>query len=348
MDQDRVQSFGRRILDVITDSALSMLITLGYRTRLFEAAARGPATSHELAERSGLQERYVREWLGAMVTAGFFTLDPTNGRCILPAEHAVWLTGSSAHNLAPMTGTVGSYAGVLAELEQCFRDGGGVPSASYPALIDGRDDLCRRIYDEHLIKDFLGAVTGLSERLAAGIEVLDIGCGTGHAVNLMASAYPHSSFVGVDIVASALARAAEEGAAMGLANARFILLDVTELPPEPSYDVITAFDVVHDLRAPDIVLRRVHDALRPDGTFVMLDLNFSSQLEHNIGNPFAPLYYGISLMHCMTISLAESGAGLGAVWGRELATRMLGAAGFASVEIRSTPRPQNCIYICRR
>ncbi|MGH4002504.1 MAG: class I SAM-dependent methyltransferase [Pseudonocardiaceae bacterium] len=336
------------MLDVLTDSALSMLITLGYRTGLFEAAARGPATSDELAERSGLQERYVREWLGAMVTAGFFALDPTNGRCILPTEHAVWLTGSSARNLAPMTGMVGVYGGVLAELEQCFRDGGGVPSASYPALIDARDDLWRPIYDEHLINGFLGAVTGLAERLAAGVQVLDIGCGAGHAVNLMASAYPRSRFVGVDIAPCALAQAAKEAAAMGLSNAAFNLFDATELAPMPPYDVITAFDVIHDLRAPDIVLRRVHDALQPDGFFIMLDLKFSSQLEYNIGNPFAPLYYGISLMHCMTISLAQGGAGLGAVWGQELATEMVTAAGFTSVDVRDVPRPQNCIYVCRR
>ena len=106
------------------------------------------------------------------------------------------------------------------------------------------------------------------------------------------------------------------------------MLDVTQLPATPPFDVITVFDAIHDQVAPDVVLRRIHDALRPDGVFVMVDFKFSSHLERNLANPFAPLHYAISVMHCMTVSLAEGGAGLGTVWGQELARKMLTEAGF--------------------
>jgi ubiquinone/menaquinone biosynthesis C-methylase UbiE len=327
---------------------LSMLTYIGYRTGLFEAAARGPATCAGLADRAGLQERYVREWLGAMVTAGFMTFDPAEDTFTLPAEHAVLLTGPGAGNLAPMSGIMDGFGAVLPDLERCFREGGGIPYDRYrPKFTEGMDDLWRRIYDEQLITGFLAPIPGLSERLTAGVRVLDIGCGTGHAINLMAREYPRGSFVGYDIAADAIERAERERAAMGLGNASFAVRDVAELDRDRPFDVVTVFDAVHDQRAPAEVLRSIHRVLAPGGVFVMVDFKFSSHLERNVGNPLAPLYYGISLLHCVPVSLAEDGAGLGAVWGQELAQQMLTAAGFTSVEVLDAPRLQNCIYLCR-
>jgi SAM-dependent methyltransferase len=265
-----------------------------------------------------------------------------------PPEHAALLTGPGARNAAPMSEIVESFSAVMPELERCFRTGGGVPYTAFrPQFTDRMDDAWRRIYDEHLLAGFLAAVPGLADRLAAGARVLDLGCGTGHAVNLMAQAYPRSTLVGCDIAADAIERAERERVAMGVPNARFGVLDAAQLPVTPQFDVITAFDAIHDQVAPDVVLRRVHDALRPDGVFMMVDFKFSSRLERNLANRFAPLYYAISVMHCMTVSLAEGGAGLGTVWGEELARKMLAEAGFGSVEVIDAPRPQNCIYFCR-
>ena len=348
LDGQAVEVFARRLLDVFTGSGLTKLIGLGYRTGLFEAAARGPATSAVLADRAGLDERYVREWLGAMVTGGFFEYEPAEGRYTFPAEHAALLTGPGARNAAPVSGLLESFGAVLPELERCFHNGGGVPySAFRPQFTNHMDDVWRRIYDEHLLTGFLAAVPGLTEQLTAGARVLDLGCGTGHAVNLMAQAYPGSTFVGYDIAADAIEAAEHERVAIGVVNARFAVLDVTQLPAAPAFDVITVFDAIHDQVAPDVVLRRIHDALRPDGMFVMVDFKFSSHLERNLANPFAPLHYAISVMHCMTVSLAEGGAGLGTVWGEELARKMLTQAGFGSVQVIDSPRPQNCIYISR-
>ena len=346
---DRTSALARQLLGIYTGGVLTKLIVIGYRTGLFEAAAAGPGTSDELSARAGLRERYVREWLGAMTSAGIFDYDPAARAYELPPEHALLLTGASARNLAPHARMIEHFGRHLPALIECFRDGGGVPYAEFrPEFTECMDDTWRRIYDEWLIDGFLSAVDGVPERLAAGSRVLDIGCGSGHALNVMAQAYPASRFVGYDLAEDAIADAKCEAAAMGLANVRFAARDVTALPDDAPFDLITAFDAIHDQREPEAVLRSVHRALAPGGLFLMIEFKFASELEDNLQNPFAPLYYGISLMHCTTVSLAAGGPGLGAVWGERVAREMLAEAGFAQVERLDTPRPQNCLYVCRK
>jgi SAM-dependent methyltransferase len=349
LDRKRVQEFARKLFGLYTSGLLTLMVELGYRCGLFEAAARSPATSQELAARAGLDERYVREWLGAMATGGVFEYDPASLRFTLPPEHAQCLTGPSSRNLAPGSQTLGMLAARLPRVAECFRRGGGVPYAEFrPDFTEAQDASWRRIYDGLLIKGFLPAARELPERLRAGLRVTDIGCGTGHAINLMAREYPRSTFVGYDLSEEALARARAEAREMGLTNASFERLDVTTLPPEPKFDLITSFDSIHDQRDPAIVLRRVAAALAPDGIYLMLEPRASSNLEDNLGNPFAPYIYGMSVLHCMTVSLAEGGTGLGTAWGEQLARRMLAEAGFARVEAVEAPGPQNTIFVCRK
>ncbi|MBL28406.1 MAG: hypothetical protein CMM50_12750 [Rhodospirillaceae bacterium] len=339
--------FAERLRDIYTGSMLTNMLHIGYETGLFEAAAEGPATCQELAERTNLTERYVREWLGAMVTAEIFDYRPEAGIFSLPEEHAAFLTGGSARNLAPVSRILNHFGKHVPGVIESFRHGGGVPYSEYwPEFTCFSSDVWRRIYDNHLVDDFLGRVEGLHDRLNAGADVLDIGSGDGHAINVMARAFPKSRFVGYDLseagVAAGNAAAEEEG----LANARFEMMDVTRLPTEPKWDVITAFDSIHDQFEPQRVLDNIRGALKDDGYFLMIDFKFRSAIEDNIGNPFAPMHYGISILHCMTVSLAGGGAGLGTVWGIDKATEMVKAAGFNQVEVLDSPRPQNCIYIC--
>jgi protein-L-isoaspartate O-methyltransferase len=351
MQDDQGRVFGRRMLEVLTGGALTMLVSIGYRAGLFEAAATGPATSAELAERAGLNERYVREWLGAMVTGGFFDYQPTDGRYTLPAAKAAVLTGGRAANIAPMSSTLRALAGAIPELERRLVDGEGLPRSAFAPhfALAGADagDSWRRIYDEQLVDGFIGAVDGLAARLAAGARVVDLGCGAGHAVNIMAQAFPRSQFVGADIDQHAIELAEAERARLGLLNASFELTDAARFEPSSPLDVITAFDAVHDQRSPAEVLRRIRAALAPGGIFLMVDAKFSSHVENNVGNPYAPLCYAISLLYCTPVSLADGGAGLGAMWGTELACQMLADAGFSDVEVIDSPRPQNCLYVCR-
>jgi SAM-dependent methyltransferase len=220
----------------------------------------------------------------------------------------------------------------------------GVPTG----FTDYMDASWRLLYDGLLIKGFLPAAKGLPERLAAGIRVADLGCGTGHAINLMAKEYPRSDFVGYDIATDAIERARAEARTMGLSNARFEVRDVTQLPSESKFDLITAFDAIHDQKDPAAVLRGAAAALAPDGVYLVVEPRSSSKLEENVGSPFAPLLYGMSVLHCMTVSLAEGGTGLGTVWGEQTARRFLTEAGFGSVETVEAPGPQNTIFICRR
>ncbi|HWN33462.1 MAG TPA: class I SAM-dependent methyltransferase [Pseudonocardia sp.] len=342
-------AFGGRLLELLTGHALTMLLSIGHRTGLFEAAALGPATSVELAERAGLDERYVREWLAAMVTGRILRYQPDTGWYSLPAEHAPLLTGAHSGNIGPAADSLGVLAALLPSVRRCFTEGGGVPFAEFAAVAGadlGRQ--WRHIYDEHLVDGFLGAAPGLLDRLRAGARALDLGCGTGHAVNLMAREFPASRFVGLDNSADAIGLAEADRAAAGLDNAEFRLADAAELVTEHPFDLVTAFDSVHDQRSPGQVLRAIHHALAPDGVFLLVDGNFSSHLEHNLDNRYATLSYAISLLFCLPTSRVEGGGGLGAVWGRELATEMLTAAGFTEIRVLDSPRPQTCVYVCRR
>lgn len=348
LDRKRIQDFARHLFSHYTSGLLTLMIDIGHKTGLFEATAQGPGSSQDIAQRAGLNERYVREWLAAVATGGLVEYDPTSRTFTLPPEHAVCLTGTSSRNLAATSQYLPMLAKRLPRVTECFRTGGGVPYAEFrPDFTESMDASWRLLYDGLLIKGFLPVVQGLPERLSTGIRVADIGCGTGHAVNVMAHEYPASNFVGYDLSLEAMARATAEAHEMELTNARFEALDVTELDDEPKYDLITSFDAIHDQRDPGTALSRIAAALAPDGIYLMIEPKASSNLEDNIGNPFAPYIYGMSVLHCMTVSLAEGGAGLGTAWGEQSARRMLGEAGFTTIEVVDAPGPQNSIFICR-
>jgi SAM-dependent methyltransferase len=224
-----------------------------------------------------------------------------------------------------------------------------VPYSEFrPDFTDYMDASWRLLYDGLLIKGFLPAAKGLPERLTTGIRIADLGCGTGHAINLMAKEYPRSDFVGYDIAVDAIEHARAEAQAMALSNARFEVRDVTRLASETTFDLITSFDAIHDQRDPAAVLRSAAGALAFDGVYLVVEPRASSKLEENVGNPFGPWLYGMSVLHCMTVSLAEGGAGLGTAWGEQTARQFLAEAGFTSVEAVEAPGPQNTIYVCRR
>lgn len=350
MDRERHAEFAEHIFGVYTSGLLTYMIDLGYRTGLFTAAAEGPASAQQLAERAGLQERYVREWLGSIVANRIMTYDPATRTYTLPPEHAACLTGDGSANMAPLAGMVTSLGKHLAELEHAFRVGGGVPYSVFrPEFTDKMDQLSRRPVDEMLVGNWLATVPGLTERLTSGVRVADVGCGTGHALTVLGAAFPASTFVGYDIAEDAIERARAEAGEAKLSNVTFEVADVAQLKPAQPLDVIFAFDSVHDQAAPAAMLRAAHDALVPGGTFFMMDLALSSNLEDNVGNPHARWIYSTSTLHCMTVSLAEGGAGLGGAWGEQTARRMLDEAGFGEVLTHPAPgSARNMIYVTRR
>jgi SAM-dependent methyltransferase len=222
-----------------------------------------------------------------------------------------------------------------------------VPYAKYPRFQAVMAEASGLRFDHSLV-DKIVPLTGIGAALDRGIEVLEIGCGKGHALNLLARAFPRSRYSGYDISDGGIAAARAEATALGNTNARFAVRDVATLDEVGRYDLITAFDVIHDQAQPSAVLKGVARALAPGGSFLMVDIRASSNLEENIPHPFAPFLYGISTMHCMTVSLALNGAGLGAVWGEQKALEMLNGAGFTRVDVhRLADDPLDNYYVAR-
>jgi SAM-dependent methyltransferase len=335
-DHARSEVFAGRMMDVLNGAGITLMTSIGHQVGLFDAmAGLPPATSRQIAAAAGLNERYVREWLGAMVTGGVVDYDPAAGTYALPAEHAAWLTrAAGTNNLALQA----QYIPLLAQVEQplidSFRNGGGVPYAAFPRFQQLMAEDSGAVHDAALIDTILPLVPGLPARLQAGIDVADVGCGCGHAVTLMARAFPNSRFVGYDFSEDGTRVGRDEAQRLGLPNARFEARDVTALEAREQFDLITAFDAIHDQAQPARVLAGIAQALRPDGVFLMVDIGASSHLHENMEFPLAPLMYTISCMHCMTVSLALDGTGLGAMWGERKAREMLAEAGFTQVEVK--------------
>jgi len=350
-DQKKSEAFAEGFLRMLNHGALGVMVSLGHRSGLFDALEnRPPATSEEIASRAGLDERYVREWLGAMVTGRIVEYESRTGRYSLPPEHAAWLTRSASPNcLAAYSQYLGVMGSVEDDILRCFRDGGGLPYEKFPRFHEVMAEDSGQSVVAALEEHILPLVPVLVERLREGVDVLDVGCGSGRAINKLAGLFPASRFRGYDFSEEAIAQARRGAEEAGLDNVTFQVRDCTHLGETAAYDVIFTFDAVHDQKEPGKVLAGISEALRTDGLYLMQDIKASSHLHENLDHPLAPFLYTVSTMHCMTVSLAQGGEGLGTMWGRQTATRMLNEAGFCSVEIRELEHdPQNEYYVCRK
>ncbi|WP_406815151.1 class I SAM-dependent methyltransferase [Mycobacterium sp. M23085] len=348
---ETTEEFTERITAAIDGASLTLLLSIGHQTGLLDTmAGLPPATSEQIAEAAGLNERYVREWLGGMTTGRVVEYEPDTASYSLPAERAKVLTRAAGpDNLALVTLLVP----VLAEVEQkiigCFRAGGGLPYSEFPRFHALMAEQSAAVYDTALVDVVLPLVDGLVERLRSGADVADFGCGSGHAINVMAQAFPASRFTGIDFSEQAIATGIAEAAERGLSNAAFESHNLAELDKTEAYDVITVFDAIHDQAQPARVLENIYRALRPGGVLLMADIKASSRLEENVGVPMSTYLYTTSLMHCMTVSLALDGAGLGTAWGTQLAVSMLADAGFGDVRVAEVESdPINNYYIARK
>ena len=347
-DAEKGAAFSGRMLEMLNDSCVALMVGIGHQTELFEVMSGLPAsTSQEIARAANLNERYVREWLGAMVTGRIVDYDPDTRCYLLPPEHAASLTSAAgASNMATQMQWVACLAEVEQQVVQTFRKGGGVPYSAYERFHTIMNQVSGQTFDETLVGGTLPLVPGLVEQLDRGIDVLDVGCGSGHAVNVMARAFPKSRFTGYDFSEEGIAAGRLE--ARGLANAQFEVVDVATIQESARFDFITAFDAIHDQAQPRTVLAGIARVLRPTGSFLMVDTRASSNLEENVGGPMAPFLYSVSTLHCMTVSLALDGEGLGAAWGEQKAHELLIEAGF---EKPTVYRPEeniiNSYYVTR-
>ena len=331
-NQQKAEQFSQSLVDILNKSAVAIALSLGHRCGLFAAMAGLPAsTSKVIAEKAGLNERYVREWLGTMVTGRVVNYFPETQTYQLPEEHAAFLTNEGEFNLASSMQFVPIMGQVEDKLVECFKKGGGVPYSEYPrfheVMASESDQTTVAALESHIIP----LVPGLREKLEAGIDVLDVGCGSGRAMITLAAAFPKSRFAGYDFSDEGISRADREAKALGLTNVRFEVRDAAAIGETAAYDLITSFDAIHDQANPAGMLAGISQALRSDGTYLIQDIAGSSHVERNLEHPVGPFVYTISLTHCMTVSLAYDGEGLGAMWGEEKAEEMLNEAGFKNV-----------------
>lgn len=350
LDQEKAEAFAGRMLDILNHGALALMVSIGHRTELFDAmAGMPPATSEAIARTAGLNERYVREWLAVLVTGGIIHYEADARLYWLPAEHAAFLTRAAVpNNLAVYAQSIPGLGAVEDEIIECFRNGGGVPYEKYPRLQEVMAQDSGQTVLPALLDSIIPLAEGMREHLERGVEVLDVGCGSGRALNLLARTFPNSRFFGYDISEEGITTARAEAAENGTTNVSFEIRDVASLGEKDRFHLITAFDAIHDQAQPDAVLLGVRMALHPEGTFIMQDIRASSHLHENLDHPVAPLLYTMSCMHCMTVSLAAGGPGLGTMWGRELAQKMLDEAGFKQVSIHELPHDfTNDFYVCR-
>jgi 2-polyprenyl-3-methyl-5-hydroxy-6-metoxy-1,4-benzoquinol methylase len=349
-DVAAAEAFTARLVGALNDGALMLMVSVGHRTRLFDTlAAAGDVTSATLAERAGLDERYVREWLGAMTAGRIVRLDGETGRYALPAEHASVLTRGAAANIAASAQFLPVLAAVEDRIVECFERGGGVPYSAYPRFHEVMAEESDQTVVAALEAHILPLVPGLAESLASGIEVLDVGCGRGRALARLATAFPRSRFTGYDLSAEAVAEGNAQAAAAGLSNVWLEVRDVAGLPASGRFDLVTAFDAIHDQADPAAVLAGVRGALKPGGVFLMQDIGASRDPLTNVQHPLGAYLYAISCLHCMTVSLAQGGAGLGTCWGEETAREMLQDAGFDRPRSHRLPHDiVNVYFVARR
>jgi ubiquinone/menaquinone biosynthesis C-methylase UbiE len=355
-------SFSEKMIRILNDGALNLALAIGYRTGLLDAmdGLEIPQTAGRIAQKTGLNLRYIEEWLAVMVSGEIIELSRTpegENLYYLPPHRGDVITRRAGNaNLGVYTQempllTVSALEAVI----RGFKTGAGVSYDNYPKFQEFMSQLADAKHAQVLVDRFLPAVDNgrLVERLQAGIRVCDLGCAQGVALMLMAKAFPRSRFVGIDISDDAIAEARHEARRQQLENLDFMVADAAFLSDNPalkeSVDYVTAFDAIHDQTRPQDVLRGIYHMLVADGLFSMVDIAAESNLAENLNHPMGPFLYTVSLMHCLPVGLMNGGAGLGMMWGREKAVAMLKQAGFSQIQVLEMPDdPFNLHFFCRK
>jgi 2-polyprenyl-3-methyl-5-hydroxy-6-metoxy-1,4-benzoquinol methylase len=351
IDQAKAEAFAGEVIGALNNAFSTLMISVGQRTGLFDALATlPPSKSEEIAKAAGLNERYVREWLGNMTVTRYVQHDPVKGTYFFPPEHAASLTrGAGPGNLAAFSEFLAQMGKVEDDVVDAFRKGGGVPYSKFDKFQELMRQESAQVFDATLVDVTLRLVDGLIAKLDSGIDVADVACGAGHAINVMARAFPKSRFTGYDFSEEGIGIGRAEAKEWALSNVTFELKDAATLDASSKYDLITVFDAIHDQAHPRKVLKGIAGSLKPDGVFLCADIAGDSTHAGNMDHPMAPVMYAISTFHCMTVSLALGGEGLGTMWGKQKAHELFREAGFTSIDERMVEGDiMNVYYICQK
>jgi 2-polyprenyl-3-methyl-5-hydroxy-6-metoxy-1,4-benzoquinol methylase len=333
MNPELIEQNMNRLLGAMIGAATTAMVAVGDQLGLYRAlAGGGPATSRELAARTGTAARYLKEWLSQQVAAGFLTYHPDDERYTLPAEAAAVLAveDSPAFLAGGATITRGWFAGID-QLTEAFRTGAGIPwHQQDPAVFEGTERFFRPGYAANLTTEWIPALPGVAGKLAAGGRVADVGCGHGVAAILLAQAYPRASVRGYDSHDRSIEVARQRAAQAGLAGRiQFETLDAFSYPAD-SFDLICLLDTLHDLGDPAAALAHARKALAPDGIVLVVEPNAADDYATNLTNPMAALSYAASTFQCTPAALAQpGGVALGAQAGPAAVRRLAADAGYS-------------------
>ncbi len=353
IDPDKLEATIEQVFGYLGGAVIAGMIHLGDRLGLYRtlAAAEGPLTSEQLAARTDLHERWVREWLRGQAAARLVEYRG-DGRFALSPEGAMVLADEKSPAFA-----AGGFCGlpqqmaVLDRLPDAFRTGLGLPYDAFG--LEGNRGVERMFapwFRTMLVPVALPALDGVTAKLDAGAVVADVGCGAGVALLEMAKVYQGSQFHGYEISKYALARADENLRESGLENVTFHDANGDALPADGRFDLVTTFDCLHDMANPGQVIAAIRRAIKPDGTWLIADIKSHPTFEANLErNPMAAMMYGFSVMSCMSSALSEpNGAGLGTLgFTEDLARSMTRDAGFTRFRTHDFANPMNAYYEVR-
>ena len=348
LDMTEVEHFMHQIVGDLGAALSAVLIHVGDRLGLYRAMGDArPVTSAELADRTGLAERYVREWLHNQAAAGWVRYDPTDQSFVLPAEHAVLVADESQPTF--LLGGFDFVASMWADedtITDAFTTGKGIGWHEHDhRLFQGTERFFRPGYQANLIASWLPALDGVVERLQSGATVADVGCGHGAATILLGESFPRSTVVGYDYHEGSIVAARQRAAEAGVADrVRFETAGAKDFTG--SYDLVCLFDCLHDMGDPVGAATHVREQLADGGTLLLVEPAAADRPEDN-HHPLGRMFYAASTMICTPASLAqEVGLGLGNQVGYERLSTILGEAGFSHVRLAATT-PVNLVIEAR-
>ncbi|NQW14544.1 MAG: class I SAM-dependent methyltransferase [Rhodobacter sp.] len=349
MNKDRIKTFADRVYRDVSGAMVTGMADIGTRTGLFRAmAGQGAMSVGDLTAATGLQARYVQEWLAGMTAAEYLEYDPEAETFTLPDEHAYLLASEGTDHFA---GGLFRFApvllGVVPQVTEAFTKGGGVHFHEFGGeCVPALDLINRGTYDQRFTSYWLAAMPEVMAQLETGVRVLDVGCGAGRVPINIATAFPNSQVVGLDPDASSIRLAETEAAASDVGNISFVCETTRTYAPDAKFDLMTTCDVVHDFAEPEATLAEMHALMKPGGVLFIVEPKAADRLEDNI-HPLGAMYYGFSLLHCMTQSLANGGPGLGTCMGPARTEQLVREAGFSDFQTLPIKSMTNAFYMAK-
>lgn len=347
---EEVMEFAFKVVNELGAAMAAPHVYIGDQLGLFKTlAASGPLTTDQLASETGLQERYLREWCAAMAASGYLDYDPAAHTFDLPpAKAAVLANDDSPVFVGGFAQMLPDHYKVIPGVMRAFREGGGVPYSEFTDdTFVGTERFFRPGYINFMVSDWLPAI-GIVEKLTQGGKVADVGCGRGQAICTLAKAFPKSKFFGFDNHAPGIEGARGNAQDAGVqANTTFEVRGSDGLPQTGDFDLICTLDSLHDMVDPHAAGRSIYGALKPGGAWFISEPNVSDKLEENL-NPVGRVFYSVSMLQCMTASLAHGGTGYGACMGPAKIRRVAEEAGFKSFERLPIENPFNQYFLARK